>query len=74
MNQPCLKLTAYFAERQRAAGGGRFLADSMFDLFSARDIATSVMLRGIASFGPSHSNIPGVNFLAVSKSCLPCGA
>jgi PII-like signaling protein len=54
LNQPCLKLTAYFAERQRATGGSRFLADSMFDLFAARDVATSVMLRGIASFGPGH--------------------
>jgi len=54
MNQPCLKLTAYFAERQRTADGARFLADSMFDLFGARDVATSVMLRGIASFGPNH--------------------
>lgn len=55
MNQPCLKLTAYFAERQRVAGNdARFLADAMFDVFGAHDVATSVMLRGIASFGPSH--------------------
>ncbi|AKN17763.1 DUF190 domain-containing protein [Mycobacterium haemophilum] len=57
MNQQCLKLTGYFGERQRAVGdaaSGRFLADSMLDLFGARDIATSVMLRGIAGFGPSH--------------------
>ncbi len=55
MNQPCLKLTAYFGERQRVLGdGSRFLADAMFDLFGASDVATSVMLRGIASFGPSH--------------------
>lgn len=55
MNQPCLKLTAYFGERQRAAGdGGRFLADAMFDVFGAHDVTTSVMLRGIASFGPSQ--------------------
>jgi PII-like signaling protein len=55
MNQPCLKLTAYFGERQRAVGpGSRFLADAMFDLFGSSDVATSVMLRGIASFGPSH--------------------
>jgi PII-like signaling protein len=55
MSQPCLKLTAYFGERQRAAGdGARFLADAMFDLFGSSDVATSVMLRGIASFGPSH--------------------
>lgn len=44
-----LKLTAYFAERQRS--GGRFLADSMLDLFAQRGIAASVMLRGIAGFG-----------------------
>jgi PII-like signaling protein len=55
MNQPCLKLTAYFAERQRAAGApGRFLADEMLDLFGKSNVATSVMLRGIASFGPHH--------------------
>jgi PII-like signaling protein len=55
MNQPCLKLTAYFGERQRAVGdGARFLADAMFDVFGANDVATSVMLRGIASFGASH--------------------
>ena len=55
MNQPCLKLTAYFAERQHTIGGGhRFLADSMLDLFGISEVATSVMLRGIASFGSSH--------------------
>lgn len=55
MNQPCLKLTTYFAERQRAAGAGnRFLAESMLDLFGSSEVATSVMLRGIASFGTSH--------------------
>ena len=55
MNQPCLKLTAYFGERQRVLGDDkRFLADAMFDVFGSRDVATSVMLRGIASFGASH--------------------
>jgi PII-like signaling protein len=57
MNQPCLKLTAYFGERQRAVGDGargKFLADTMLDLFGASDVATSVMLRGIASFGMRH--------------------
>jgi PII-like signaling protein len=50
-----LKLTAYFGERQRTMGhGGRFLADTMLDLFGATGVATSVMLRGIASFGPRH--------------------
>jgi len=57
MNQPALKLTAYFGERQRAVADVRrpgFLADAMLDLFDTRDIAASVMLRGIASFGPRH--------------------
>ncbi|BAX91590.1 DUF190 domain-containing protein [Mycobacterium shigaense] len=55
MNQPCLKLTAYFGERQRVVGDdARFLADAMFDVFGGNGVATSVMLRGIASFGSSH--------------------
>ena len=44
-----LKLTAYFAERER--DGSRFLADAMFDLFAERRVTTSVMLRGISGFG-----------------------
>ncbi len=44
--------TAYFAERERC--NGRFLAEEMLDLFDERTVATSIMLRGIASFGPAH--------------------
>ena len=47
-----LKLTAYFAERQRT--GSVFLAESMLDLFAQRHVATSVMLRGISGFGQRH--------------------
>ncbi|MBV9640400.1 MAG: DUF190 domain-containing protein [Mycobacteriaceae bacterium] len=50
MNDDCLKLTAYFGERQRSGGG--FLAESLLTLYGQRCVATSVMLRGIASFGP----------------------
>ena len=46
------KLTTYLAERERA--GGRFVTDAMLDLFAARGVATSVLLRGIASFGPRN--------------------
>jgi PII-like signaling protein len=52
-----LKLTTYFGERQRAIADVRrpgFLADAMLNLFDTRETATSVMLRGIASFGPRH--------------------
>ena len=47
-----LKLTAYFAERLRS--GDRFLADALLDLYGDSSVATSVVLRGIASFGPHH--------------------
>ena len=46
-----LKLTAYFGERLRH--GGRFLSDAMLDLYGDEAVATSVVLRGIASFGPT---------------------
>lgn len=47
-----LKLTAYFAERLRHEH--RFVADALLDLCGGSDIAISVMLRGISSFGPHH--------------------
>jgi PII-like signaling protein len=47
-----LKLTTYFAERLRS--GDRFLADALLDLYEESSVATSVVLRGIASFGPHH--------------------
>jgi len=47
-----LKLTTYFAERLRS--GDRFLADALLDLYEESAVATSVVLRGIASFGPHH--------------------
>ncbi|CRZ15430.1 DUF190 domain-containing protein [Mycolicibacterium neworleansense] len=47
-----LKLTAYFGERLRHEH--RFVADALLDLYGGNDVAISVMLRGIASFGPHH--------------------
>jgi PII-like signaling protein len=47
-----LKLTAYFAERLRTEH--RFVADALLELYGSSAVATSVMLRGIASFGPHH--------------------
>lgn len=52
MDEDCLKLTAYFGERQRA--NGRFLAETMLGLYEQRCVATSVVLRGIAGFGSRH--------------------
>lgn len=45
-----LKLSAYVAERERHRG--RVLTDEMLSLFGERRVAASVVLRGIASFGP----------------------
>lgn len=52
MNDDCIKLTAYFDERQRS--GGRFLTDVMLDLYEQRRIATSIVLRGVGGFGGQH--------------------
>ncbi|ULE33355.1 DUF190 domain-containing protein [Mycobacterium sp. IDR2000157661] len=47
-----LKLTAYFGERLR--DGDRFLADALLGVYADAGLVTSVVLRGIASFGPRH--------------------
>jgi PII-like signaling protein len=47
-----LKLTAYFGERQRHLD--HFLSDELLDLYAHHSVATSVVLRGIAGFGPRH--------------------
>jgi PII-like signaling protein len=52
VNADCLKLTAYFGERARVHG--RFLADVVLDHCGRREIATSVLLRGIEGFGLKH--------------------
>lgn len=49
MDEACLKLTAYFGERQRV--DGRFVAETMLSLYEQRGVATSIVLRGIAGFG-----------------------
>ncbi len=51
-NPEYLKLTSYFGER--LSTGDRFVADALLDLCGRSELAISVMLRGIASFGPSH--------------------
>jgi PII-like signaling protein len=52
VNEPAIKLTTYFAERQRS--GTRFLADALFDLYERHQMRTSVLLRGAAGFGQHH--------------------
>ncbi|HVQ51371.1 MAG TPA: DUF190 domain-containing protein [Mycobacterium sp.] len=52
MSDEYLKLTTYFAERLRT--DDRFVADALLDFYGESAVATSVVLRGIASFGPHH--------------------
>ena len=47
-----LKLTAYFGERKRAEHA--FIADALLDLYGRRQVATSILLRGMAGFGLKH--------------------
>jgi PII-like signaling protein len=52
VNEPGIKLTAYFSERDRV--GDRFLADALFDVYEHHQIHTSVLLRGVEGFGQHH--------------------
>jgi PII-like signaling protein len=49
MNEDSAKLTSYFGERQRTAGG--FAADALLDLYGRNQVATSILLRGAEGFG-----------------------
>ena len=64
MSDGYLKLTNYFAERLRS--GDRFLADALLDLYGESAVATSVVLRGIASFGP-HRELRSDQSLSASE-------
>ncbi|MGE2725970.1 DUF190 domain-containing protein [Mycolicibacterium pulveris] len=52
MTEDQLKLTCYFGERHRA--GHRFLAEALVERYADAAVAASVVLRGIAGFGPRH--------------------
>ncbi|MEZ0353384.1 DUF190 domain-containing protein [Mycobacterium sp. pR1184] len=49
MDEDCLKLTVYVAERRRTGDG--FVSDSLLKLFEQQRISSSVVLRGIGGFG-----------------------
>jgi PII-like signaling protein len=49
VNEDCLKLTTYCAERDRA--GDRLVADALIELYGRLGLRTSVVLRGIEGFG-----------------------
>ena len=52
MDEDGLKLTTYFGERDRV--DGRFLADTLLDLYGRRELKTSILLRGAQGFGLKH--------------------
>lgn len=49
MDEDCLKLSAYLAERRRTGEG--FVSDVLLNLYQQHRIASSVVLRGIGGFG-----------------------
>lgn len=49
MDDDCLKLTTYLAERRRTDAG--FVSDVLLDLYARHRIACGVVLRGIGGFG-----------------------
>jgi PII-like signaling protein len=49
VDEDCLKLSAYLAERRRTGEG--FLSDVLLNLYEEHRIASSVVLRGISGFG-----------------------
>ena len=52
MEEDCLKLSAFFAERRRIDAG--FVSDVLLGLYEQHGLASSVVLRGIAGFGTGH--------------------
>jgi PII-like signaling protein len=49
MDEDCLKLSVYVAERRRTGDG--FVSDVLLNLYEQHRIASSVVLRGIGGLG-----------------------
>jgi PII-like signaling protein len=64
VNEDCLKLTAYFAERERA--GRRFLSDELLAACERHSFQTSVLLRGTEGFG-RHQILQTDRLLSLSE-------
>jgi PII-like signaling protein len=52
VDEDCLKLTTYLAERRRTGDG--FVSDLLLRLYAQHRIACGVLLRGIGGFGTAH--------------------
>lgn len=64
MNEDSLKLTAYFAERDRS--GSHFLGDALVEICERHAFATSVLLRGAEGFG-RHQVLQSERLLTLSE-------
>jgi PII-like signaling protein len=64
VNEDCLKLTAYFAERDRS--GGAFLGDALLAICERHGMATSILLRGAEGFG-RHQVLQTDRLLSLSE-------
>jgi PII-like signaling protein len=64
VNEDCLKLTAYFAERDRS--GGQFLGDALLRICERHGLATSILLRGAEGFG-RHQVLQTDRLLSLSE-------
>jgi PII-like signaling protein len=53
VDEDCLKLTAYMAERRRTSEG--FVSDVLLGLYAQNRIASGVVLRGIGGFGTGRN-------------------
>lgn len=53
MDEECLKLTTYLAERRRTDEG--FVSDVLLGLYGRHGIATGIVLRGIGGFGTGRN-------------------
>jgi PII-like signaling protein len=64
VNEDCLKLTAYFAERDRS--GGQFMGDALLAVCERHGLATSILLRGAEGFG-HHQVLQTDRLLSLSE-------
>jgi PII-like signaling protein len=64
VNEDCLKLTAYVAERDRSGGG--FLGDALLSICERHGLATSILLRGAEGFG-RHQVLQTDRLLSLSE-------
>jgi PII-like signaling protein len=64
VNEDCLKLTAYFAERDRK--GARFLGDALIEICERHALQTSALLRGVEGFG-RHQVLQAERLLSLSE-------